>query len=302
MRKCLLFMVLATGAAWGQNVPTPIKDATEAPLELTWSVSGHAEGMFRTDLDGGGGVSVWRAGGDTKIGLSPTDGTRLALEFAGEYSHFDFTGPTTLVPGDVEPWEDLQAFRVGATLAGQFNDTWGWVFGGMGRLAYESGADVGSALMGVGYGAIRYRFSDDFAVTLGAGIATRLEDDLRVIPVLGLEWQVNEMVRVETEGLGLRVSAQVSEQWEVALRGGYESREWRLSERRAVLADGVARDDRVLVGGEVAWKPTGSVRIAIQGGMVVWQELEALSMTGVKVGDQEGDPGAFVGVAATIKF
>ncbi len=302
MRECLLFVVLATGAASAQNVPTPIQDVTDRSLEWTYSVSGHGEGMFRSDLDGGGGVSVWRTGGDAKVGLTPAKDLRLSLEFAGEYSHFDFAGPTTLVPGDAEPWEDLQAFRLGATLGGRFDDTWGWVVGGMGRMAYESGADVGSALMGVGYGAISHRFSDSFSLTFGVGVATRLEDDARLFPVLGVEWQINEIVRLTTEGLGLRVSAQVSEAWEVALRGGYESREWRLSETRGVLADGVARDDRVLVGGEVAWKPAAGVRVAIQGGVVVWQELEALTRNGVSVGDQEGDPGAFLGVAASFAF
>ncbi len=291
MRKCLILLMLSASVV-----------SAEEASSLRWTVSGGGMGMFRTDLDGGGEFSFWRAEAGVGVTLDVAENLRLSLDFGGEHSVYDFGGASTLVGGDAEPWEDLESASVGLRLEGSIDAHWGWVVGGTFRMAWEPGADVGNALLGSGYGGVRYRFDENFALTVGAGVASRLEDDARVFPLLGLEWKLNEVVRVETRGLGLAVIAQVHDNWELVAKGGYESREWRLSEVRALLADGVARDERVMVGGEVVWKPAEGVRVSIEGGLAVWQELEALTQNGVTVGEQEGDPGAFLGGRVIFNF
>lgn len=297
----LIALLLCSASAFAQRASQQIADPNLNDQQFTWWVMGDGAGNFRADLDAGS-FAVWRASAEVGMRYDFSESLRLVLSLRQEFSEYDFAGATTLVPGDAEPWEDVHSSRVEARLAGRFEGAWGWVVGGAGRLSFEPGADVGSSLLGLGYGGIQYRFSDDFSLTLGAGVASRLEDDARVFPLVALEWRVSEQVRVRSDGLGLAVIAQVADGWELVMRGAYESREWRLSEDRGVLADGVARDDRVVVGGEVAWKPTPRFRIAVQGGVAMWQELEALTAAGVTVGEQEGDPSPYVGLVASLTF
>jgi len=133
-----------------RKVEPPVGGATRldqvaAPVDF-WQVEVDASGMLGADGKQRGDFDLARV--ETGISYNTTlrDDLRLRLGFNAQQSFYDFDDVTTIVPGTDDPWDRLQAYRLGGALFWRANERWSY-FGGLEvRSAFESGADFGETL------------------------------------------------------------------------------------------------------------------------------------------------------------
>ncbi len=260
---------------------------------------GHA---FDADIDGAGSVAVSRAGLEFSFDAPIAERIRIAFEVNSEASFYDFDGAATLLPGAADPWDDLYSVSFGPTVRVGVDDNWSWFVGADVRFSGEADSDVGESATFGGLAGARYAFSKTFALTFGAFGTSRLEDDPLILPLIGLEWQITDKVRLATRGTGLSITAELSDAFEFSILGAWNSRDYRLEDGRVINPEGVVRDTRVPIGVEVAWSPNPAIRVALEAGVVAWQEFETFDRSGNDIADDNTDPTAYVGLAAVFRF
>ncbi len=281
--------------------PATVLDQISVPRDF-WQVTVGGSWMFGADGKQSGDFDLGFFEADIAYNTSLNDDLRLRLSFNTQQSYYDFNDVTTIMPGTDDPWDHLQAYRLGGVLLGRIDERWSWFGGVQVRSAFESGADLGDSLELRGTGGAEYIVNEDLKFTFGVAATARLEDDVWVIPLIGVEWDINEKTRLATQGLGLILSYEVIEHWSLGVYGAYEYRDWRLDDSRSVNPGGVAREERLLLGLELRNRPSNRFELAFQGGVVAWQKLEALDDGGDDVGKQEFDPAPFVGVRVIVRF
>ncbi len=275
-----------------------------SPLHIT--LTPRAEHTFEADLDkADASGSVTRVGGEMFMLYTLNARTQLTLSVDGDYSWYAFSGSDPAVLGgaslkdlldDAVKIDILPGFRYG------IDEHWTFIGGFIAEFAGEPNVDIGRAATFGGYAGARYAFSDKFALTLGGGIKSRLEDNPQFLPFIGLEWKISDRFRLASKGPGINLAVAVTDTVAVTAGIAYDSRDYRLDDDHALFPEGVARDTRVPVRFGVEWAP--SERFSIEGytGVVVWQEYEFLDRDGIKQLEDNTDPALFVGVNCSIKF
>jgi hypothetical protein len=270
--------------------------------DWTLTLGGGGQHAFAADLDNAGEVSVTRAEGDLTLAFRPAEKLRMTVGIEGEGSFYDFDGATGIIAGTDDPWDELYQANLNTTMLYTLDDRWSILGAAFVGAGFESGADLGESISGGGLVGAGYAFSPSFTLRFGGGVRTQLEDDVQFIPVLDFDWKISEKLSLRTQGLGLRFTAKLSDEFAVYMGGSYESRQYRLDEDRDLLPSGVVRDRSVPIGVGVVWTPLPGLSLVVEGGAVVWQEYEVLNERGIKRGEDETDPAPFVGVRLEYRF
>ncbi|MEM8834653.1 MAG: hypothetical protein AAGD00_02420 [Planctomycetota bacterium] len=280
-----------------------VRDAAEGPGRgVSVTVRGFGRYTFDADLDDAqGSVSIARTRAGVTIAAPIGEKFRLVTDFSGEASFWDFDGATGILPGTDDPWDDLYNLDLRVTGIYQFDDNWSLIGGGFVGLGWEPGADLGEAVTGGGFGSVGYRFSDNLTLSFGVAASSRLEDDARVIPIVGVRWQVNDQVLVESRGPGLRVRVDPNDDWAFFFQGGAEFRNYRLDED-GPLPDGVVDDVRIPIEAGVIWSPAGGLELELSGGAIVYQEFDIKTGSGRDFSEPETDPAGFISLALRWTF
>jgi hypothetical protein len=260
---------------------------------------------FRSDIRGSDAdVLVSHTGLGVDIDGPIGEKFRFGAGISGEYAYYDFKNPRSFMPAGSEGFEDL--YSVAGSLRGTYflNESWSLTAIGFVRASGEDDADVGDSITGGGFFVVGYAFSKDLRVGFGLGGTSRLEDDALVIPYISLLWNINDRVRLATEGLSVLLSADLDEakQWELGLRGAFELRDYRLDDSRPGFRDGVVADERFPIGLELVWKPVDGLRLTLEGGAVVYQRFEFIEDGGDELDDFETDPAPYVGLRVEYRF
>lgn len=329
-RSLAAFLVLASGAAalaqdQGTTAPTSAPDTATydttpvrpysptgpiGPLEdsedrWTLSIGGRAQHAFQADLDDSAGeVSVTRAGADVALLIPIGEKFKLSTGLDFEASFYDWDSPDDVVPGSgsSDPWDEIYTVTLSLTGTYILDDKWSIFGGGFVSSSGESGADFGDTITGGGFVGVGYAFGPELTVQGGIGARSRLEDDARVFPVIGVQWKISEQFNLRTEGPGLRITYAANDQWSFYLRGAYEMREFRLADDNRTVPDGVVEDQSVPIGFGVEWRPTGGLSIGLEAGAIVWQEYDIQSRSGRTLNEIETDPTPYIGLRLDYRF
>ena len=265
--------------------------------------------MFEADLDDAGEYSVGRYGVGLSYRVPILEQSSLVFGLDAERSEYDFDGATGLAPGG-DPIGGATAYELSARVVHPFDDEFSLLAGVSGTFAGEDGADLADSAQLGGIVAVNWKASEALTLTLGVTARDQLEDDVRVIPVVGIEWRIAENLRVSSRdagrvfaggGGGLGLVYESSEELNLIVGAGFNGRDYRLDED-GPIPDGVLRDDRVFAGVGLEWKPTGNVTALVGAGAVVWSNLETLDSGGSEIGDEDGDPAAVVSARVRIVF
>ena len=293
------------GTASAQDV-VPQGDEREAKLTLDIRGSYATE----TDFDDEGEYSVGRFGAGLTYAMPVWDESTLTFGLDVVRSEYDFTDAVNLGGGG-DPMDGGTTFGLNVAIAHPIDDEFSFV-GGVGVLfSGEDGADFGESAMAQGFAGVGWNVSEDLSLTLGLAVRDRLEDDARVIPLIGVEWQINDEFRLTTsgagdvlaepggQGLGLVYSGY--EDLDLVVGFSYSANEFRLDED-GPIADGVLRDDRFILGVGVAWEPSENISATFGIGSVIYSEIETLTDNGDSIGDEEADPAGFITGSVSILF
>lgn len=256
------------------------------------------------DLDEGN-VSVGRL--DTGISTVTRLGDRstIAFRLGSEFSFYDF-GDAGAFSVD-EGIDSAAAYSANIVYAAQIDDRWGWFAGGSIAASPAEGASWGDSITGGGIAGVTYQLNDSLRIGAGVSVATRLEDDVRVIPLPTLDWRIDERWRVRTANRplqvrGLELSYEATERLTVFALGGWASREYRLDDDGGPAPDGVFRDDSIPLYLGATFRPTDHVEIDAGIGGSVWAQYELLDSTGTEIADSDSDPALGGWIGATIRF
>ncbi len=260
--------------------------------------------QFESDFDDApGDFSVNRLLAGIDIAGAINEEISYSLDFQIEHSSYDFSAASSLAPGTSDPLDDALTLNLTPSFRYVINESWA-IRAGAGLLfSGEPDSDVGDSIRGSLFGGVEHRISDQLTVSLLLVAWTRLEDDASVFPIIAVRWQINDLMRLQTRGIGAEFISDMGNGWSLGARAAWEYREFRLSDdSSAPIPEGILRDSGVIVSLELAWKPTKDIVLAIEGGGVFDQQLEFENSSGSTISDTEADPALFIGFRASIAF
>ena len=299
---------VAPAAAVVMSLATPAmaqpREIGPGPVERPdWStrVELNGEYMFRTDnKNNNGDVGIARAGLEATVVYFASENVRLSLQVGTEYSHYSFKN-TALLPNTTIPFNDMYSGRIDPGISFKIDEKWSVLATGLLGFAGEAGASAGDSFRAGGLAAARYSFNDKLAVSGGVLVQSRLEDGVLVVPIAGIEWQINDQLKLESRGLGLNLTAKINDDWKFVLNGEYQTREYRLEES-SPLPSGVIRDKRAAISGKFVYTVDKRVELNLKLGAFVYQEIQADDRNGFEVATVKAKPGLFVGCGVTLRF
>lgn len=309
----ILAFAIGAGAAFGQEAqPEPQLDPPPepgeppaAPPRLTFGLRGTADWAFPADLgDGAGEVSVGRVGATLDVSYLIDERSRFGLRLGEEFSFYDFADVTLLASGEA-PIDDASETTVGLSYSRQLDDRWS-IFGSATAIASaETGADFGDSLTYSGIGIASYAINE--RLTIGGGVLarTRLEDDVLVIPVVTVDWKIDDRWTLTNAGGsgGARATLayQHSDAWRFFGDVGFEGREFRLDDD-GPIPDGIGRDQRLPVGLGALYTPNKNFAIQLRAGAHFLQSLEFDDSSGDEIADSDIDPTGFISLMVSLRM
>lgn len=256
------------------------------------------------DLDVGD-VSIARLDTSLSTQTRLNDTNALSLRFGSEFSFYDFadTGPFGVGGG----MDTGARYDAGLVFSSQVDETWGYFIGGSVTASPGEGASWDDSVTAGGFGGFSYQVNDSLRLGAGIGVSSRLEDDVRVIPVPTIEWQINEQWNLHTANRalnirGLELSYDANDWLTLFALGGWASREYRLDDDSGPSPDGVLRDERVPLYLGATMKASEKITIDFGVGGSVWSQFELLDASGNEIADSDADPALGGWIGATIRF
>ena len=169
-----------------------------------------------------GKVNVWRFDVPARYTMK-TDAGDLGLGAFYEYSEYDLD--------KLEGTQDFNTLAFDAFWKGMLNDEWGYFAYGSVNLSASTKATLSDGLTGTGAGGMRYEWSKDLSLGLGVAVSTRLEDDPMILPVIALNWQINDRWNLRTlNGATLTYDVSGDKKFLLDLGVKYQRREYRLQQ------------------------------------------------------------------------
>jgi len=294
------FDVMLTPSGTSSAVPATLFDALEAEADLESPRTFVDARVFLdasedANLADGGSLSSQRGGWSATLGKKLGDETLAAIELSTEATFYNFGGPTTLVPGNSNPFNDLYRASLSGSVQTAIDGDTSYFAGIELALGGEDEADARESLSVGAAGGVTHRASDDFEMSIGVAALSRLEDDPWIWPWLGFEWRANEWLDFEARGTEIEAHAAFNERWRAIARAEYVIRQYRLNSDNP-LPSGVFRDNDIQLALGLERTSKDGFRFSLLGGVSVWRELSTLDKSGAHVTETEVDPALFLGL------
>lgn len=308
MTRSTLSILLAVIAVAPFSTPASAQEGNEAVLaaedsrSLNVTLIPRLRYQFDTGLDAANGdFRVFRGGVGAKADWKATDRMTLSFGLGYEYSNYDFSRPNAFIAGAASPFEDIHILDLGLTAYVGIDEQWSWFAGVNGRVAGESGVDVDDAGTIGGVGGLVWDLGDDRSIAFGLNVMSQIEDDALILPIINVNWKLDERWRFASSGAMGEFIATIDGQNEIAFGAAWENRRFRLDDSAPQLA-AVIEDTSFPLFVRFAHRPDDSITINLIGGVVVWQEFEVSNRNGLATRDFDADPSAFLGLSVNIAY
>ncbi|MCH8210913.1 MAG: hypothetical protein IIB99_06015 [Planctomycetes bacterium] len=278
---------------------------TRGGADLSFTVSAGAESGMKTDVQGGGDLDVFRMrfGVTGKAGL--TRDLDLAVSVGYGLDLYDFSGTTRL--GGIDPWENIHTLSIAALLSLDMNDDW-TVFGGpVVQFSREDNVGLSDSFIGGALVGATYKVSSTLTVGGGIGVVTQIEDDARLFPVIVLDWEISDTLRLtsRTSGAagrsGIELVYDLGNDWETAIGGSYDFRRFRL-DGEGIAPEGVGEETRIPIRARLSYRAGDHFVIDLFAGIAMSSELTLEDADGVLLGREDVDPAGLFGLTFTLSF
>jgi len=267
--------------------------------------------QFDTGVDGDKDMSVIRlsAGFDAKAKLNEDLGLGFRVNYG--FDSYDFSGDffgSTFTPDDEDPWGDIHTIEFGMVVNYDVTDDFA-VFGGpVFKIARESGADWDDAMTGGGVFGASYRFNSDLVLGGGLGIVSQIEDEIRVFPIIIVEWAFADDWRISSRSLeqanfanGMELVYTATQEWEFALGGGFRHARFRLDDS-GIAPDGVGQEESLPLWFRTTWQPSPAIRLSGLVGLMTGGELKLEDSDGDNINTVDYDAAWIMGIFGKISF
>ncbi|MCA9304537.1 MAG: hypothetical protein KC996_10485 [Phycisphaerales bacterium] len=275
----------------------------------------HAQTTYYDEADfddANGTIQSWRnaigIGASTDLG----DG-RISLDFDAEFTRNDFTdssgAPVAVAPvvgrgsapATPNAFGDVTILTLSTTYAGQLDSGNHWFVGGSVSSARESGADFDDSIIGTVFGGYRHKASDTLELGLGIAIKSRLEEDVLVIPLPQIRYDMGGGWVLSSQRAGVKLMYAASDSLSLGVAGEYESRSFRLDTSNAV-SGGAATETRFPIAFQAEYKPSKAVLLSGRVGASLGSSVEFFDSSGNSVDTRDFDTVVFFSFGGTIFF
>ncbi len=273
----------------------------------SWAITlrGGAVHQFETDIDDGGEFDIDRffIQPGVRFQVSPTLGAGLTVGFG--HNDYDFSGDGF---AGLNPWGTVRTWRFSVPLRWTPDDKW-TVFGFPTlRFAGERGADFDDGIRGGFLVGVSYKFSDTLTLGPGVGVLSQIEDDVSVFPILVVDWQMTETLRLRTgrgtgatQGPGLTLEWRPTRAWSFGLGVRREKLRFRLDDS-GIAPDGVGQDRSFPVSLSATYRFNRGLRVGLLGGLEFGGKLRIEDEDGDKIESTDYDTAPFLGFGLRAGF
>ena len=286
------------------QLTTPL-DASSGGNDLRFSISAGYQGLFETDIDGGGDFSVDRVGLELNAQTEIAADWRLDLNLRYLFDDYDFSNAVKL-GGD--PWSDITTLEMDARFQWWVNSDLAVIFGPFVMWSRESGASWNDAVTGGGFAGVLIRSGDNLAWGGGIGVSSQLEDSVLVYPVLFLDWTITDDMKLTSVagpvGLaftGLEFVWAFAEQYEAAAGFRYEFRRFRLDDA-GVAPGGVGEDSSFPMWVRLSYRFNDRISADLYAGFVAGTSFELDNSRGRRLGSDDTDLAPTVAFTVRVNF
>lgn len=288
------------------SLPASAQDeTTHREGSVMFSVPAGFSHQFRTDIDSDSSFSVSRAAVGLGAQTQLTAGLDLSLRFQYSIEDYSFSGSGTF--GE-DPWDDIHTVDLGAIFTGALDSEWELFGGPIMQFSRESDADWGDSFIGGAVLGTRYEVSNDLTLGGGLGIISQVEDSARLFPVIIVNWQINDTLRLTSSTAtsasgdsGLELVQDLANDWEVALGGGNRFHRFLLDDDD-VAPDGVGQNEAIAIWGRVSYQPSSQLSLNLNAGVALDGELRLEDERGDRLDEEHYDAAPFIGISGHVRF
>ena len=262
---------------------------------VQWSLRGDTVFSDETDFnDGSGSLKAWETGLGINGEMDLGEG-RLNLGLHAQYTDYEFSSTSG------NTFDDVTSLTLSTMYRGRLNDTDSWFIGGSVNSAYETGAQFDDSISGGVFGGYRHQVNDRFTIGIGLVVRTRLEDDVLILPLPQVRYDMGNGWTLESRRVGLAMMYAMNDSLSFGVSGEYESTSFRLDDANTVSA-GAVTQTRVPVGFEIQYKPRSNFRVFGRIGAAFATEYEFFDAAGNTVSQRDLDTGIFFGFGGSFTF
>ena len=241
---------------------------------------------------GGGGVTIRLPVSKTLMGSLDMDVDYVSYSFAvDEDTLFDAAGLMRHA-ADV---------RISPMLAGRINKRWSWMARVSGAFIGETDADAWKSFSPGGMAGAVYDIDPNLKLTFGFVASALLADVPLAFPIIGLDWKLNDQLRIATRGPGLDVIMKLTPETTLTVKGRWDYRRYQLAGKGPV-PDGIFRDQRVNTSVELSRRFHRILELTLEAGTSVYQQYKLENSDEDTLETIQTDPQAFLGARLTINL
>ncbi len=324
MHELIVLAALALPQAAPAETPPPAEPAPTAPEPAPTeggppagssgaglTVGGGYLYQFKASLDAGGSVSANR--GFAFVRKSWQVDTRLALnlEVGWEGGWYRFGNGTALALGTgQQPWGSVQSGQISFGGRYAIDEHLIALLSGFAQFSGEPDADAGRSATGGGIAGLSWRASERFTIGGGALVTSRLEDSVLAIPLLFIDWEITDGLRLTNvaapdaypTSAGLELVWELHPDFDLAAGGNYVYRRFRLDSDNAVAPNGVGEDGTANFWIRARIGAAEGLRLDIVTGLVYDERLKIFDSSGNELASDDADPGLMLGAFLSWKF
>lgn len=285
-----------SAAPAGAQSPSPWRVDTAASLIY----------QFSADLDIGGDVAITRGFGQVGVSYGFTPRSSIGLALSAGFTDYDFGGGATL--GGVEPWGRIDEYRISVPMRFGVADGVDAFLIPSVRWNGESGADTSDSRTEGVLAGVSWRLSPTFAIGPGVGVFSEIEDSANVFPILLLDWDITDRLKLgtgsgfgATQGPGLEASYRLDGGITLSAGVRYESVRFRL-DRNGPTPNGVGETETTPIYLQATWAPTPLASVSAIAGVDVAGEVTLRDSQGNRIESRDIDPAPFLGLSGRLRF
>ncbi len=189
--------------------------------------------QFNSNIDDGGEMGITRGGFELRLGKKMTDQDTMKFKFKVQQDDYDFGGVAGL--GLQKPWGSIDTVDFAVSWFHAVDPEKTVFAAGLVRSSFEH--DFSDGIVGGGSAGFIQRYSSTFTLGLGVGVLGQIHDDPYMFPVIVLDWEISENLRVTsdlTTRFGSQTGAELvwtpNSEWTIGVGISYDYSRFRLDD------------------------------------------------------------------------
>ncbi len=300
-----------TGLAGAQDIGEQadhveeIAHAEEPGIVLTLDVD--ASFYFEADFDTNvGTIESSSLGAEAGMLIPIDDRSQLLLSFGADLTEYDITPATGAIGTTVATvgtqFDTVTELRGDVLYTRAVDAKWSFFAGGGIGLAAEGDASNASTWNVIG--GVVYQVNEKLRVGGGLGVYSQIEDDVLIVPLPQVHYQIDERWSVQSKGAGGKLDYKWNDKLSMGILGQFEGQTFRIDSDNTLVPNGSV----TMTGFPVSYYldysagEQSQVSIFAQIGVVLEGKMEILNNAGTTVVDEIIDTGVFGAVGVRIRF